>query len=105
MNRSIGLENTFQAHVGERSLEASDPEDTWLDRNHPNGSMKQISYLKDTSSSFRRTSERECQANYSEADCDSCGAKSLHALNFGHSFIEWICDICGERADKPLVER
>ena len=105
MTRSIGSENKFEAHIGARNLKESGLKDTGLDRNHTNGSMKQISYLADTSSSIRRISDQECQANYSGTDCDSCGANSLHALSIGYSFIEWICDICGEKADKPLGER
>ena len=104
MSSSIGLKNKVQANIGARSLEECSPIDKGLDRNHQNGSAKQISYLVNTSGSICRFSDRECQANYSEADCGSCGTNSLRALSIGYSFIEWICDVCGERADKPLVE-
>lgn len=37
------------------------------------------------------------------AECPGCAAKSLHVLNVGYSFFEWVCDICGARTDTPVV--
>lgn len=48
-------------------------------------------------------SERASRQDYSEAECACCGANSLHALRIGHSFVEWICDICGTSIEKLLA--
>ena len=111
MTRQIGPEGKFAARFGVRSLEKSHSEHTGLNQNDSTGSMKQRGkqrgkqqgYLGDTGSPIRGIIDRERQENGPGADCGICGARSLHALSIGYSFIEWICDICGERADRPLV--
>ena len=102
MTLSTGPENKFEAKNGVRGLEMPDPKENWLDRNYSNGSMKQMSHLPDINGAIPGMPAGACLENYAGANCESCGAKSLHALYLGYSFVEWICDICGARTETSL---
>ncbi len=63
--------------------------------NIPDDSIKQISYLSNLDCTLDVVSIKPHMANHAAAVCVACGARSLHNLYIGYSFVERLCEICG----------
>lgn len=103
MTCSNGLESRDETRNGVQVLETSGVEDNWSGQNYSNGSIKQISYLGKINCAIDADSNKPCPENYAGVICESCGAKSLHALYIGYGFVERICEVCGARNETSQV--
>jgi hypothetical protein len=80
---------------GVRVLEESGVKNYRRPQNIPDDSIKQISYLSSLDCTLDVVPIKPRMENHAAAVCGACGARSLHNLYIGYSFVERLCEICG----------
>ncbi|MDA1129681.1 MAG: hypothetical protein O2913_13455, partial [Chloroflexi bacterium] len=76
-----------------------------ISSNISGNTIQQIGYLGDIECAVETILNKHCTEKYPGVVCLACGARSLHALYIGYSFVERLCEICGSGNETPQTNR